>query len=242
MQYNHSFELVSVINSRPKDSLNLYIIIPPNTSFEQKIYPKTFVFFPNNFNVISNVKCIIDTAGIYNISNAELVTINGVDVRIEPGYYSAQDLETLLLVRIPISGPNSGRTTNGGTQLVFKNDNSIIPILLGYVLQTQPSGFIVTPNEKSTYIADLTNGFDTLNIKCNLINSANAFGNNYVATFVVNPPSIGEIIEVNETCQKPIILTEVSTILIEIYDKYNNPYLISSNLDIIFTIDIYDKC
>jgi hypothetical protein len=121
----------SISNIGIAECRSISVEIPPNTSDFTQYFRNTLSLSPEKLHFISRVSCSIDSKGVYNVKSRQFVRIRttnpeyasipeingiGFDVYIDPGYYTREELESILnlgvksdhpLCSIPFSGPNA---------------------------------------------------------------------------------------------------------------------------------------
>ena len=245
---------VCIKNLKPKDSLNIRVTVPAGQSLQDANFPKTFEFNQHDFNIISEVRVIVDPSGVYNVVNPEIVTVNGAETVIGPGYYDIAALMADLDGVIPTNGQYAFYFFPAH-ELLFPA-NSIIAQILGY--PPNPEAFAVNanpymqagdpltyPNPATSFpgqtMIDLSFGLNLLNVRCSLTNSANTFGNNYLTTVPISPLQIGQLISQNSYISKPIVRSFVSSVLIELFDRDEDPFKIQTPVIVMLQIDVYSR-
>jgi hypothetical protein len=228
-----------VSNLYPFESITLPVTVPANVYSYDYVLPKSVNLDDHNFNIISRVFTSIDTAGLSNVTETEVVSVNSIDITINPGYYNRHDLTTLLNVNIPISGAYSFYTVNTFTMSFV--DNSQIALILGYVNKLSP-GFAISPNTRASHVINITKGLDVCNILCSLTSQASSFGTNWLISTPITVELIGLVNSYQIVCAKPIITTNFNVITFSLYDKAGIPVRYNTELTITLTLNFTEKC
>lgn len=228
-----------VTNLYPFESITLPVTVPANVFSYDYVLPKSVNLDDHNFNIISRVFTSIDTAGLTNITQTEIVNVNSVDVVINPGYYNRNDLITLLNVNIPISGAYSFYAVNTFT-MTFQNDSQMA-LILGYVNTLSPS-FTISPSTRASHVINITKGLDVCNILCSLTSQASSFGTNWLISTPITVDLIGLVNSYQIVCAKPIITNNFNVITFSLYDKAGQPIRYNTELTITLTLNFTEKC
>jgi hypothetical protein len=230
---------VKVSNLYPFESITLPVSIPADVYTFDYILPKSVNLDDRNFNVISRVFTSIDTAGLVNISETEVVNVNSTNVTFYPGYYNRQDLITLLNVSIPISGAYSFYCVN--TYAMNFVDNSQVALILGYVSDLSPA-FSIPIQTRAPYVINITKNLDVCNILCSLTSQASSWGTNWLISTPITVDVIGLVNTYQIVCAKPIITNNFNVITFSLYDKGGKPVKYNSVLSITLTLSFTEKC
>ena len=230
---------VKISNLYPFETITLPVTIPADVYTYDYVLPKSVNLDDCNFNIISRVFTSIDTAGLVNVTETEVVNVNSNNVTFYPGYYNRNDLITMLNVTIPLSGAYSFYCVN--TYAMTFPDNSQVALILGYVPELSPS-FSIPIQTRAEYVINITKNLDVCNILCSLTSQASSFGTNWLISTPITVDVVGLVNTYQIVCAKPIITNNFNIITFSLYDKGSKPVKFNSVMNITLTLSFTEKC
>jgi hypothetical protein len=232
-------EKTLVQNFLPSNQTQISVIIPANVSSYNFSMLRNFNLDDTKFNLVTRIESSIDTTGIYNIITSETVVVNGVNVVINPGYYTIIDMSLLFSCVIPISGENAFKTRL--LQTTIFPINSQVAYILGFTNNLQSPSFTALSGSISPNSVNFTVDNDLIQIGSSLVDIANQGGlSNYLISIPINS-IIGFINTYKIVCLKPIKNLMFNQIQFSIFNKYGYPLKIQSPIILIITLTTFDK-